>query len=164
MVKQLLAAGADVNMPTKEGMTALMLAASVGNTEMVEILLEAGADVELQDEDGTTALMAASFNGFSEVVETLLRSDLDTLSAQVSVVANLETSRLVAFQPVGVDAPTLADPISTKPATSAASAPPPVASGDEPAQGLFGRIQEQWSSVVGSESSKNLSQDSLVRL
>lgn len=164
VAKQLIAAGADVNKPTKEGMTALMLAASVGNTDMVEMLLDAGADMELQDEDGTTALMAASFNGFADVVETLLRSDVDTLSAQVSEVANLEKSRLVAFQPVAADAPTPAISSSTKSTASATPASVPAGPAVQSRQGLLGQIQEQWSSAAGSESSGSLSQDDQVRL
>lgn len=48
----------DVNVRAKKhSQTALMLATSHGNYNMVRMLLDAGADINIQDEDGSTALM-----------------------------------------------------------------------------------------------------------
>lgn len=51
---------ADVNVRAKKhSQTALMLATSHGNYNMVRMLLNAGADINIQDEDGSTALMVS---------------------------------------------------------------------------------------------------------
>ncbi|XP_059609861.1 KN motif and ankyrin repeat domain-containing protein 2 isoform X2 [Phlebotomus argentipes] len=64
---------ADVNVRArKHGQTALMLAVSHGNTNMVALLLAAGADVNAQDEDGSTALMCAVEHGKMDIVKILL--------------------------------------------------------------------------------------------
>lgn len=64
---------ADVNVRAKKhGQTALMLATSHGNYEMVRMLLEAGADINIQDEDGSTALMCAAEHGRMDIVKILL--------------------------------------------------------------------------------------------
>lgn len=51
-----LASGENVNQSDKNGKTALMIAASLGRTDLVKTLLEKGADVNLQDREGRTAL------------------------------------------------------------------------------------------------------------
>ncbi|MBC7808242.1 MAG: ankyrin repeat domain-containing protein [Akkermansiaceae bacterium] len=51
-----LAAGEDINQTDKNGKTALMLAASLGRTDLVKALLEKGAAVNQQDIEGRTAL------------------------------------------------------------------------------------------------------------
>src|SRR5262249_36978800 len=48
MVRVLLEAGAEVNARDKNGMTALMMARSVGQSQIVEMLLQAGADPSLK--------------------------------------------------------------------------------------------------------------------
>lgn len=64
---------ADVNVRAKKhGQTALMLATSHGNYEMVRMLLDAGADINIQDEDGSTALMCAAEHGRMDIVKILL--------------------------------------------------------------------------------------------
>jgi len=57
---------------TQSGQTALMLAASHGRYDMVELLLDAGADVNARDEDGSTALMCACEHGYIDIVQMLL--------------------------------------------------------------------------------------------
>ncbi|KAH8277643.1 hypothetical protein KR018_002827, partial [Drosophila ironensis] len=72
---------ADVNIRAKKHcQTALMLAVSHGNAEMVSMLLEAGAEINLQDEDGSTALMCAAEHGRVDVIKHLLsHPDCDSL-------------------------------------------------------------------------------------
>ncbi|KAH8401702.1 hypothetical protein KR009_007405, partial [Drosophila setifemur] len=72
---------ADVNMRAKKHcQTALMLAVSHGNADMVNMLLDAGADINIQDEDGSTALMCAAEHGRVDVIKHLLsHPDCDSL-------------------------------------------------------------------------------------
>jgi len=52
----LIAAGANVNAQTTDGMTPLMWAAQFGNLEITEMLIRFGADVSLKDIEGKNAL------------------------------------------------------------------------------------------------------------
>ncbi|MGI8732299.1 MAG: TonB family protein [Pyrinomonadaceae bacterium] len=72
-VNSQLAAGADVNATNQGGQTALMLAALMGNLELVACLLEAGANPQLQDRLGLTALEWSTRRGFSEVSQLLTK-------------------------------------------------------------------------------------------
>ncbi|XP_037955774.1 KN motif and ankyrin repeat domain-containing protein 1 isoform X2 [Teleopsis dalmanni] len=64
---------ADVNVRAKKHcQTALMLAVSHGNLDMVQLLLAAGADINIQDEDGSSALMCAAEHGRVDIVKQLL--------------------------------------------------------------------------------------------
>ncbi|XP_032585442.1 KN motif and ankyrin repeat domain-containing protein 1 isoform X2 [Drosophila mojavensis] len=76
---------ADVNIRAKKHcQTALMLAVSHGNSDMVEMLLEAGADINIQDEDGSTALMCAAEHGRVDIVKHLLsQPECDSLVQDV---------------------------------------------------------------------------------
>ncbi|XP_036333104.1 uncharacterized protein LOC118744298 isoform X2 [Rhagoletis pomonella] len=76
---------ADVNIRAKKHcQTALMLAVSHGNYDMVELLLAAGADINIQDEDGSTALMCAAEHGRTDIVKHLLsQPDCDSLIVDV---------------------------------------------------------------------------------
>ncbi|XP_067627260.1 KN motif and ankyrin repeat domain-containing protein 2 isoform X2 [Eurosta solidaginis] len=76
---------ADVNIRAKKHcQTALMLAVSHCNNEMVELLLAAGADINIQDEDGSTALMCAAEHGRTDIVKHLLsQPDCDSLIVDV---------------------------------------------------------------------------------
>lgn len=81
---------ADVNVRAKKhGQTALMLATSHGNYEMVRMLLEAGADINIQDEDGSTALMCAAEHGRMDIVKILLaQPDCDSTIQDLVCVRN----------------------------------------------------------------------------
>ena len=59
-VRRLLKAGANVSLASHYGVTAMGLAAEIGNAEIIKLLLEAGADVESPNADGQTALLAVS--------------------------------------------------------------------------------------------------------
>ena len=69
----LLRAGADVNRFTPEGLTPLMIASGLGQSQMVELLLTAGAQVlTIEPRMGATALHKAALSGNPDVVELLL--------------------------------------------------------------------------------------------
>ncbi|EDV55963.1 uncharacterized protein Dere_GG22383, isoform A [Drosophila erecta] len=76
---------ADVNIRAKKHcQTALMLAVSHGNGDMVNMLLDAGADINIQDEDGSTALMCAAEHGRVDVIKHLLsHPECDSLVTDV---------------------------------------------------------------------------------
>ncbi|ALC41923.1 CG10249 [Drosophila busckii] len=76
---------ADVNIRAKKHcQTALMLAVSHGNGDMVNMLLDAGADINIQDEDGSTALMCAAEHGRVDIVKHLLsQQECDSLVQDV---------------------------------------------------------------------------------
>ena len=56
-VRSLLDAGADVNTPRADGVTALLWAAHWNDIGAVEVLLNAGADPNASDDHGVTPLM-----------------------------------------------------------------------------------------------------------
>ncbi len=91
-IKLLLAAGANVDLPTVNGVTLLLAAAGVGSggldtrgryrdeaaaTEAVKLLLDAGADVRARDKSGNTALHAAAGAGWNTVVSLLAARNAD---------------------------------------------------------------------------------------
>ena len=72
MPKTLIHYYANIEGQTDGGMTALHLAALVGNNNMVRILLDLGADIEKTDIYGDTALFPASYAGHVSTVWILL--------------------------------------------------------------------------------------------
>jgi len=72
IVKQLIKAGADVNIQDKYNKwTALMDAASINQLEIVQELLQAGADVNIKNKSDDTALIIAELNEFDDMVKML---------------------------------------------------------------------------------------------
>lgn len=67
----LLERGADVNATTKNGWTALMVAAQVGNDDYVRALLARGANPRALNEDGEGAASLAAKGGHNRVLRTL---------------------------------------------------------------------------------------------
>lgn len=72
-VKQLLAAGANVNAAATNGsgVTPLMLASQQGHADVVKLLLSAGAIVNVVASNGVTPLILASQQGHSDIVQLL---------------------------------------------------------------------------------------------
>jgi ankyrin repeat protein len=62
---------ADINRKNYPGCTALHMAATCGQTRVVELLLSRHADVNAADFSAKTALFCASNNGHAEIVELL---------------------------------------------------------------------------------------------
>lgn len=102
MVALLLTQGAKPNVLTEESKeTALCMAASVGNLEVVKLLLLKGADVNL---GASTPLMEASAEGHVDIVALLLRSNAkinlvnsqgDTALSLACDIGNLEVVKLL---------------------------------------------------------------------
>ena len=68
----LLKNGAEVNVQSnKRGITALIIAAAVGDVKLVRLLLDHGADRNLVENDGNKVVDRARQNGNSAVVTLL---------------------------------------------------------------------------------------------
>lgn len=67
----IIAKGANVNQVSKDGVTALMVAAGHNNTAMIGLLLKAGADPTLKNSEGLTASEIAERAQFDNVVGAL---------------------------------------------------------------------------------------------
>jgi len=74
---QLLAKGADPNVPGADGTTAIMLAASNDDIELVRALIKARANVTLKNEFGTSAITEAAIIGSAPIIEALLKAGAD---------------------------------------------------------------------------------------
>jgi serine/threonine-protein phosphatase 6 regulatory ankyrin repeat subunit B len=72
VIEYLASQGANVNLTTDDGRTALMLAAGAGHVELLHKLLTAKADVNFTNDRGGTALMYAATGGDPNSVELLL--------------------------------------------------------------------------------------------
>ncbi|XP_063699459.1 KN motif and ankyrin repeat domain-containing protein 2 [Culicoides brevitarsis] len=94
----------DVNIRAKKhNQTALMLAVSHGNLEMVKMLLEAGADINIQDDDGSTALMCAAEHGRIDIVKLLLaQPDCDSTIQDIDGSTALKISLEAGYRDIGV--------------------------------------------------------------
>jgi len=69
---KVIAAGANVDQRDSVGRTPLMLAASRGNSEIVQILLVAGADAAVRDNNGITTVMLGADSGNLPMVQSLI--------------------------------------------------------------------------------------------
>ena len=71
-VKELVDAGADVNLKNRYQDTALTFAGKIGNADIAEILISAGANVRALDMDKSSALMNAVREGRIDKVKQLV--------------------------------------------------------------------------------------------
>jgi ankyrin repeat protein len=77
-VRQHIAAGTDLNLRNPDGgATALIAAASFGQSETASLLIEAGADLEVKNNEGSTALHTAAFLCREKIVKALLAKGAD---------------------------------------------------------------------------------------
>lgn len=74
---RLLSSGVTVNARTKEGWTALILAAQRNLSNLTHALITRGADVNARDKQGQTALMHAARKGHRQTVELLVNRGAD---------------------------------------------------------------------------------------
>jgi ankyrin repeat protein len=70
-VKDMIAAGANVNVKDEHGNTPLLEAARNGHDDVVRALLVAGANMKAKNDDGKTALMLALQNSHEDAVRAL---------------------------------------------------------------------------------------------
>ncbi|MCH9022031.1 MAG: ankyrin repeat domain-containing protein [Planctomycetes bacterium] len=70
-IRELIQAGADINVKNKFGMTPLLLAAEDYEKEIITVLLAAGANVNAANDYGMTPLSSATKRDHSEVVKLL---------------------------------------------------------------------------------------------
>ncbi|KAG9400565.1 hypothetical protein AC1031_010777 [Aphanomyces cochlioides] len=66
-----------INLTNEHGMSALMLAAIEGNTDVAQLLLGRGAAVDLADKNGHTALMHTAYCGHADIIEVLVDGGAD---------------------------------------------------------------------------------------
>ncbi len=71
IAKMLVDGGADVNAQAKNGMTALMVAATHNSPPMIGLLMDAGADPDLKNSLGQTATDVAKINGNEEAGQAI---------------------------------------------------------------------------------------------
>ncbi len=90
-VKSLIKSRINVNEVYENGYTALMVAASKGNVEIVKLLIETGADLESYDNNGNTSFMHAFFNHQKEAVVKFLL----TKNVNIEVVNDQEQTPLI---------------------------------------------------------------------
>jgi serine/threonine-protein phosphatase 6 regulatory ankyrin repeat subunit B len=89
----LLAKGVDVNTKNKYGVTALMLAAESGHTEIVQLLLANGAAVNDKDIHSKTPLMCAEESGNTETVQALLAKGAEVNPKNRDWIALIDAAR-----------------------------------------------------------------------
>jgi ankyrin repeat protein len=72
-ITELVANKASANMPDKQGIPPLVIAASKGNLDSLQALLNAGAAIDQATPEGNTALLAAAGAGQVEIAKVLLK-------------------------------------------------------------------------------------------
>ncbi len=77
---ELIKNGAEVNARSPLGQTPAILAAWLGEIEVLKELIKSGANLELQDVEGTSALVASIVNRDREIINLLLNNSVSTTS------------------------------------------------------------------------------------
>ncbi len=95
LVRYLLANGLNPEDKNARGESALVLAASLGTSQIVALLLQAGMNLESHDKQGNTALMLAVLRGHWLVVQQLLQAGANVSAVNVEghTVVELAASR-----------------------------------------------------------------------
>jgi rhodanese-related sulfurtransferase len=78
IVRQLIAAGAKLDMRNADGSNALWLACVGSHLDIIDILVDAGVDIDNRNDNGATCLMYAASSGKPEVIARLLARGADT--------------------------------------------------------------------------------------
>jgi ankyrin repeat protein len=89
-----VAAGADVDVQNKSGVTALTWAAGLGHNKVVHELIQAKADVNIADNESWTALMRAVNNGNKEAMDQLLKAGADPRAVNQQGESILDIARM----------------------------------------------------------------------
>ena len=76
-VRTLLGQDIDVNLPSRDGTTALHWAAEQDNLEMAQLLIRAGATAQVTNRFGVSPLHAACLNGNASMIELMLEAGAD---------------------------------------------------------------------------------------
>ncbi|MGK5595565.1 MAG: ankyrin repeat domain-containing protein [Parachlamydiaceae bacterium] len=103
LLKCLIEYGFDVNQPVRDGLTALHVAAELGNLQMVELLIEHGAIIDVTNSEGDTPLLLSIAS--PKIVELLLRNGANVNHANAKGRTALHYAMIVTL-------PILADKLS----------------------------------------------------
>ena len=76
-VERLIKGGANLDIRSNEGKTALIWASYRNHIEVVKLLIEAGANLNIRDDEGRTALIWASYHNRIEIVKLLIENFAD---------------------------------------------------------------------------------------
>ena len=102
--RELVTAGAPVDVADLRGYTPLMWASGTGSIDLTRYLLDSGARIEIRADDGATALFLAAANGSTEVVRMLLARGAnpalarDGLTPRQTAVARGQTETAAALE------------------------------------------------------------------
>jgi rhodanese-related sulfurtransferase len=78
IVRQLIAAGAQLDSRNSDGGNALWLACVGSHPDIIDILVDAGVDIDNRNDNGATCLMYAASSGKPDVIARLLARGADT--------------------------------------------------------------------------------------
>lgn len=94
--RELIIAGADVNLAEPDGTTALLWAVYRSSTELVQLLLDAGADPNVANGLDITPLLQASRYGDAGMISALLAKGAMPGGAELGVEVRVESSLMAA--------------------------------------------------------------------
>ena len=110
-VRDLIAAGADVNFRNDYRVFSLILAATQGHTEIVQVLIAAGADVNARDSYGYSSLILAANQGHTEIVRDLITAGADVNARTNAGHSALSLTRSNAIRQLLTDAGAVSVPV-----------------------------------------------------